>query len=454
MIAAIWVGFEWFHGTWPLGGLAWGYLGQSQTPALALCQIADITGVFGVSFVVVMVNAWVSMLALRWPRLSNRVARAPAEPGSSGAETRGSAGASPSRSGSSWALIPAGLAVAVALAANLGYGLFRLSQHPTTPGPRVLVVQPSYPQSNNGEKGASPREILEFHVRMTRKALADNPSVDLVVWSETMMPPINQESLDYARIHSFEVSWDQARQQVAALSREFKVEMLVGGVYYDQWGIKGDRYVPADRRNSAYFFTPAGMENLRYDKIHLVPFGETLPFKTGFPPLYALFVSLSPYSDEFTLTAGPADAMTVFQMRQGWRFVSPICFEDLDGPLLRRMLAPQDGRKRADFIVNITNDGWFKVNEMPQHLENAVFRSIENRVPTARSVNAGVSGFIDSSGRTSGVIGAWREGVSVETLTLDSRITFYARFGDVFAYLCAAASAVLLVVTLVRWWRK
>jgi apolipoprotein N-acyltransferase len=428
LIAAVWVTFEWFHGIWPLGGLAWGYIGQSQAPALPLCQIADITGVYGISFFVAMVNAWVAMLVLRSPRMNIWLTG------------EGEA--------------PAGLVILIVGAGILIYGFFRLSQHPTTPGPRVLVVQPDYPQSNSGEKSASPQEILDFHVRTTREALAKNPNVDLVVWSETMLPPINQSARDFARAHHLAVDWEEANDQALRLAREFNVGILIGGLYYENWKTKGDYYIPTDRRNSTYLYTPQGVADLRYDKIHLVPFGETLPFKSSFPPLYALFLSLSPYSEEYTLTPGPPDAMTVFQMPQGWRFVTPICFEDLDAPLLDRMLAPLDGRKRGDFIVNLTNDGWFKANEMSQHLQNAIFRSIENRAPTARSVNTGISGFIDSAGRASDLVPAGREGLSVATLMLDSRITLYARIGDVFAYLCASAAGLLLVVTLIQWWRK
>ena len=108
------------------------------------------------------------------------------------------------------------------------------------------------------------------------------------------------------------------------------------------------------------------------------------------------------------------------------------------------------GRKRADFIVNITNDGWFKYNEMPQHLQAAVFRSIENRVPTARSVNTGISGFIDSVGRITGTIPAETTGTSAATVFLDDRITLYTRFGDIFAYICVAATGGLILLGITR----
>lgn len=417
LIAAIWVGLEWLRGTWPLGGLAWLYLGHTQSPVLHLCQIADVTGLFGISFWVALINACIALVILNRPRIGR--------------------------------VFPAIAAVAAVLAIVVGYGFFRFSQNTTKPGPTVMVVQPNYPQSNSGEKGAAPPEILDFHVRQTLASMAAHPVVNLVVWSETMMPPINPQSRRLFR------DAESADQQITLIARQYQLALLVGGVYYDDWKEQGRNLIPMDRRNSAYFYSPSGQSSARYDKIHLVPFGEFLPFKSAVPPLYRLFLAMSPYSEEYTLTAGAPDALTVFELKPGWRFVTPICFEDIDGPLVRRMFAPQaDNRKRADFIVNITNDGWFKYNEMPQHLQAAIFRSIENRVATARSVNTGISGFIDSLGRTSGLVSAGTEGVSVNTLALDERLTFYTRFGDVFAYICTAVTGLLALGSIGRWWKQ
>jgi apolipoprotein N-acyltransferase len=425
LIAVVWVSLEWLRATWPLGGLPWLYLGHAQSPVLHLCQIADVTGVFGISFWVALINASAALVVLHrfeWRQVA-----------------------------------PACGLVVLVLAGVLGYGVYRIHQQPTTPGPTVLAVQPNYPQDNTGEKSADPADIVAFHVNATREALRQHPHVDLVVWSETMMPALNPEARQFtqnlpSRLWQREAALMRlADEQITALAREFHTCLLVGGVYYDRWTINSKGMaVPQDRRNAAFLYTPQGRVNARYDKIHLVPFGEFLPFKSAVPPLYRLFLSMSPYPEEYTLTAGPPDAMTVFSLERGWRFVTPICFEDIDAALVHHMFEPNENGKRADFIVNITNDGWFKYNEMPQHLQAAVFRSIENRVPTARSVNTGISGFIDSVGRTSGLIPADSEGESVATLSLDSRLTFYTRFGDVFAITCAVLTALLTLATVLR----
>lgn len=426
-IAGIWVASEWLRGTWPFGGLAWQYLGHSQSPILLFCQIADLAGAFGVCFWVALLNAWAALLALNRGRFEG--------------------------------LRSSGIAVAIVLVIVAAYGFYRLGQKTTHPGPTVLVVQPNYPQSNSGEKGADLAEILNFHLEQTKAALAAHPKVDLVVWSETMMPPLNPSALDRFHNPSEATLPEVAQARIAALAERSGAAFLVGGMYWGKWIDRGATgWRETERRNSAYFFVPGqSAADLRYDKVHLVPFGEYIPFQSTFPPLYRLLLLFSPYPKDYIwLTPGADDALTVFSLKSGWRFVTPICFEDLVGPLLSRMFRPDasDGRKRADFIVNITNDGWFRFSEMPQHLQAAVFRSIENRAPTARSVNTGISGFVDSLGRPYGLIPAGQEGVSVARIDLDNRLTFYTCFGDVFAYICAAVSTLIAVGAIAGWWRR
>ncbi len=112
--------------------------------------------------------------------------------------------------------------------------------------------------------------------------------------------------------------------------------------------------------------------------------------------------------------------------------------------------APGTGQKRADFLVNITNDGWFLANENADHLQAAIFRSIENRVPTARSVNTGISGFIDSVGRTSHLLPVRTEGNSVGELMLDRRLSVYTQVGDIFADACLLLSVGIGVAAWLR----
>jgi apolipoprotein N-acyltransferase len=438
LVAALWCGLEWVRGNYsPFGahGLPWLYLGYTQTPFLAACQIADVTGVYGVSFWVVLINA---VLAMVWIDRANLKRLRPA------------------------LLTTCGLMVAA-----IGYGVFRLNQHTTRPGPTVLVVQCNYPQSNTGEKGASFEAIESFHVQTSAAALAKceqrAQKVDLVVWSETMMPPFNQQTRTYWRGLNYDYGdMEKTSQNISDLADRYRTSFLVGSTYQADWQwATDDQGHPDpkanDRRNSAYLFGPTGvMSDQRYDKIQLLPFGEFIPYRDSIPWLYRMLISLGPPDmKDYELTAGASDALTAFTLEhvnqanpassepvvetQAWRFVVPICFEDIVSPLVDDLLWDKDG-KRADFIVNITNDGWFHGSERAQHLQDATFRSIEHRVPTARSVNTGISGFIDSAGRVSDCIAAETAGWSVKQLQVDDRTTVYTRIGDAFGELCAAVT--------------
>jgi apolipoprotein N-acyltransferase len=434
-IATVWTAFEWLRGNVSfLGkqGLPWLYLGQTQSPLLVMCQIADVTSVLGVTFWVTMVNVLIVVLYLNRAQLRRT--------------------------------IPAAVTVAAILIAIGVYGAFRMSQPTQSAGPTVLVVQSNYKQSNTGEKGAPVSEIVDFHVRTTRAALQELTSrgqlVDLVVWSETMMPPLNDSAIEQARGSRQGELWRRARDEVARIATEFHTAMLVGGIMHDDWQVRGEYVLPQDRRNTAYFFDRGGrLSEARYDKVHLVPFGEYIPFKESIPPLYRLFIKLGPnYYEEYALTRG--SKLTVFELTRNdansatdpYRFVAPICFEDIVPSMVGRMLhEPGSGAtRRADFLVNITNDGWFRAGQMPQHLQAAVFRSIEHRVATARSVNTGVSGFVDPLGRVSGTVPAETEGWRAQTLLLDRRVTPYTRVGDAFPITCLALTAAVCVAGIVR----
>ena len=436
-IATAWTTFEWLRGNISfLGkqGLPWLYLGQTQSPMLIMCQIADVTSVLGVTFWVAMVNALVVLLYLNRAQLRRT--------------------------------FPAAITVTAILIAIGVYGAFRMSQQTQYPGPTVLVVQSNYKQSNTGEKGAPMREIVDFHVSTTRAALQQLASrgeqVDLVVWSETMMPPLNPSALEQARGSPQGELWQRAHDEIARIATEFHTALLVGGIMHDDWQVRGEYILPQDRRNTAYFFDPGGrLSDARYDKIHLVPFGEYIPFKESIPPLYRLFINLGPnYYEEYALTRG--SKLTVFELKrdgaapQTDRFVAPICFEDIVPSMVARMLhEPGSGAaRRADFLVNITNDGWFRAAQMPQHLQAALFRSIEHRVATARSVNTGISGFVDPLGRVSGIVPAETEGWSAQKLLLDRRVAPYTRLGDAFPITCVAATAAVCVAGIVRNRRK
>jgi apolipoprotein N-acyltransferase len=417
-IAVVWTAFEWLRGI-IFTGLPWLFLGYTQTPILAMCQVADIAGAYGVTFWVVAVNGLAATAWLNRDRLRE--------------------------------LVPAAGVVGMLLIAVLGYGLYRMGQTASclSAGPTVALVQANYPQSNNGEKGAKIAQRLEFHEKETIAALNAEPGkIDLVVWSETMMEALN------ATARLVDPDFQDVYDALSRLAANNHVAILTGGDYFGDWKdeVRGDGTyrVPEDRRNTAYLFDRDGrMDDSpghRYDKIHLVPWGEFIPGKVSMPFLYRLSVALGPnYYTDYIMQ--PGDVLTVFHLKDGgrdFRFVTPICFEDIDARICSAMFRPTEGGgKRADFLVNLTNDGWFKANENAQHFQAATFRSIENRAWMARCVNTGISGFIDSEGRGRDLLPARVEGTSVRRIMIDGRLSFYTRFGDVFAWGCVGGSGMM-----------
>jgi apolipoprotein N-acyltransferase len=185
-----------------------------------------------------------------------------------------------------------------------------------------------------------------------------------------------------------------------------------------------------------------------------------MPFAGAPDWVQRLLASLAASVAAQPLTPGDPNALTVFTLtsrdapaRPGdaaagpYRFAAPICLENINPSLISRMVAGPDGRKRADFLVNVSNDGWFNNIERAQHLQAALLRSIENRVPAARSSNTGISAFIDSCGRIVAQLPPETSGTLTHRLEIDRRVTFYARHGDVFGKGCLV---VVVIVTSIR----
>ncbi len=221
-----------------------------------------------------------------------------------------------------------------------------------------------------------------------------------------------------------------------------------------------------DRYNSAYVYSPTGEQiQPRYSKIHCVLFGEYVPFRyTRLHGFYVWLNSITPWGAsgfEYSLTAGTEFVVYEMQARsqggRSYRFAVPICYEDVTPEICRQFVQGPDGRKRVDFLLNISNDGWFDHNdELPQHLVGSVFRAVENRVGVARAVNTGISGFVDPTGRVydcvtkdGRLVGAGITGVRVSTIFTDVRHSLYTRWGNWFAHACMALLVLMVTDALI-----
>ncbi|MGE5279915.1 MAG: apolipoprotein N-acyltransferase [Deltaproteobacteria bacterium] len=262
------------------------------------------------------------------------------------------------------ALRRAGVVVAV-IAAWLGYGAARLYQDPLLSSPlSVAVVQANIAQEIKWVPRFSPN-ISEIYAQLTSLAeLRDDP--DVVVWPETSVP-------DYLEIG---VNDGPLRD----LARQGGRPLFVGAVRMDGF----------DYFNSALLYLPSGRPPRVYDKLHLVPFGEFLPGRTRVPFL-AKLVPIEDFTRGRRITIFPLYGKRCPRIRAGVL----ICFEDIFPDLASAFVV-----RGADFLINMTNDGWFKDTASPyQHYQASVFRAVENRVYVVRAANTGISCIIDDTGR-------------------------------------------------------
>jgi len=376
-----------------LSGLPWMLLGYSQYQWLPIIQIADITSVYGVSFLIVLVNVALADLILwGWHRAHHRPALGFPR------------------------LAPA--AALAALLVSLAYGQAALSdarRSNSQPAMTVGLVQPNIDQAQKWDQ-AYRRATLDRYAVLTATAAR---GAHLVIWPEAATPFFFEEEPLY-------------RVEVAALAHRHGVPLLFGS--------------PALRRhpngrpyllNSAYLLSPNGQIISRYDKRHLVPFGEYIPLHSSVLFfLDKLVEGIGDFEAGTTPTVfGPG--VTAGDARPNISVV--ICYEVIFPDLVREFVA-----EGATLMATITNDAWFGASSAPhQHFAMVVFRAVENRIAFARAANTGVSGLIDPSGRILLSIPIFTEQAVTGRLPLRQTLTFYTRYGDVFAYACVIITAFL-----------
>lgn len=457
------VGAERMQG-FPLGGFYWRFLGHSQYANLAVIQIADLFGAAGVSFVVAMVNGLGADLLLyvagRWGRLKPC--------GLDAAAGRVGTGR---RSGK---IVVVGIGVtSIVVAGTLLYGRWRIRQSSAcvTEGPTVAALQSNVPISVKRSFQAGEEIFKELMGRSVEAAAA---GAELIVWPETMVQGILRPEL-WPYIEPFP---EQAQAFHQALSEHAQgtAYLLVGAYGAEILRDFEGQYYLGDY-NSAYLYRPDGsIDPNRYDKIHLVLFGEYIPFRKRFNWLYQQLRKFTPkeYNYDYSLEHGTH--YTVFEMvdpnaaeADAHRFAVIICYEDTIPYVPRNFALDEHGRKRIDWLVNISNDGWFvrfleapprviPSAELPQHAAICAFRAVENRLPILRSVNTGVSCLIDSCGRIHDGYRAagdafpseamQRTGIAgwfVDKMPIDTRVSFYSRHGEWLAGGCALAFVAAVV---------
>jgi apolipoprotein N-acyltransferase len=356
-------------------GFPWNLLGTAQVNNIALCRIAAWTGVYGISFEIALVN-----IALAAAFLVPREKR--------------------------FSMLTAALAAAAVLQAG------RLIEAPVAHADyAALLVQQNIPVSANWTPTYFQQTLADL-IELTEKSAASQPAgkIDLIVWPESPAPFFTNDA--------------RFRDPLSDMARQTKAWVVAGSIGMPELPAPGK---PAKMFNSAALVSPTGEWTARYDKMHLVPFGEYLPF----PSLFSFAGGLTKEVGEFEHGASrqPLDAgntpLGIF-----------ICYESIFPDEVRRF-----ANNGAQVLVNISNDGWYgDSGAYAQHLNQTRMRAIENDRWLLSTTDTGVTASIDPLGRIVAQVPRKERTTLVAPYAFETVTTFYTRHGDWFAYACAIIS--------------
>ena len=420
-IPALWVSGEVLRAN-PVFGLAWGILGYTQYQQFALIQIADVTGVYGVSFLLALGNYAVAEL-WTWGQEEKIKRQKDRETRDRRREPSSSAPASLQSPVSSLEVSDGGrrtpwLALglfAASLVVTLIMGTIRLRHYTALPDGtplRVAIVLGDVPPVRRWKPAYYASTLLRY-ASVTSKGITGT-SPDLVVWPEFAI--------------NFYLDREPLLQlQLGQFAQRANTALLLGAPRQEE-SETGMRYY-----NSAYLFAPTGELLDVYDKMRLVPFAEYRPFHL---PGVLTHSDVSP--SEFT----PGTRATVFSLPQG-SLGMLICYEAAFPSVARHIV--QGG---AQVLVNISNDTWLggSLAATEQHFAMSVFRAVENRRPLIRTATAGISSVVEPTGRLL-FRSTIKEGVLRGTVFPRREVTVYTHYGEWFSWMCIGVAVGCLVHT-------
>lgn len=380
VFASAWVSLEYLQTILPFG-FPWSLLGYASGRSPVMMQAADLTGVWGLSFAAVLVNVAIAQRIIVGRRA-----------------------------------LPSAAAAAALIVAIAVYGVVRLSAAPAAgeaPGPvaeavRVATVQGNVEQRRIWDPDEL-RAILENHVDMSLEAVAGG--ADLIMWSESSVPIRGGLEAD-----------PSIRAMLAQLARQHETTLLVGSPHYGtdpsgEWEVT----------NASFLVEADGDWTMRYDKVHLVPWGEYVPVSWLFrfaAPLVDAVGSFRRGTVDQELFADPDAGIPPFAMA--------ICYEVVFPDHMRRQVA-----RGATFLATITNDAWFGDTSAPyQHFSMAQVRAVETRRYLVRVANTGISGFVDPWGRVLESTALNEPALLLGEIWPAKEITLYVVVGDALPRLC------------------
>ncbi|QPJ63737.1 MAG: apolipoprotein N-acyltransferase [Candidatus Nitronauta litoralis] len=389
----LWTSLEYFRSTYGVFAFSWLGLGYSQYSKLPLIQIAEFTGVYGVTALIMLVNA--GLFYMIHPGISQH----------------------PGFKKLRWPI--AGITLGLFVGC-WSFGNYALKQQQLSPNAsekiKVALIQGNIEQQMKWDP-AHKDEVLQRYFKLTEQAGQASP--DLIVWPEAATP--------------FYFGADAPRTTL--LQSELAktgIPALIGSPFVTENKIPTQGERPTySYFNSALYFNEEGAVAGRYDKIHLVPFGEFVPFRKILFFVEKMVVTIG----DFSL----GDSYDVFDVK-GKKFGVNICYEIIFPDLVRRPV-----KEGAQFLVNITNDAWFGRSAASyQHIAIASLRAVENRVPIVRAANTGITGVIHADGSIHQATGLFKEEVVVDAIAPRAgHPSFYSTVGDAFAFLCIAFTFVV-----------
>ena len=404
----LWVCLEFARSNMAFLALPWGLLAHSQYRYIGLIQVAGLTSAYGISFLVVMVNAAVCGMILAF-KARTKI-------------TQDAGNRTPSLKAAATLLVITGMVFGIAL----GYGSWTLTRQHSTEKIKLGLVQGNIPQAMKWDPKAA-EFIMSTYLELSRQVVKQKPM--LVVWPEAATPGFVLKRLDLMT-------------QVGTLINETQTYYLIGSTEYPKFS--REPFDPKKGGNTALYFSPQGKVLSQYIKMRLVPFKEYIPYEEMIKwPSFIVPEDLQTFQvqgEEFTLcNLGK------------FKFGVVICWESLFPGIAREFV-----RRGADFIINITSEAWFGETAFPhQFLAITVFRAIENGVAIARAANTGVTGIIDPYGRITDRLTVdgkdiFVRGTLIADVPLSGKPTFYTRYGNIFIWLCLVVAGLMVVWAAIR----
>ena len=391
----VWVALEYMR-TLLFTGFPWELLGYSQYQVLPIIQIADMVGVYGVSFCIALGNAALFMVFLALTKKDWQTKMV----------TR---------------RLAAGSLMTFILIFGLVwfYGTWRIqvvdAVSSNAPVARIAIIQGNIDQTIKWDPAFQKASILKY-INLSIQSKANRP--DLVVWPETATP--------FYFLNNIKLS-----QLVIKGVQDTGADLLFGSPSFRPGKNSVEHY------NSAYLMGPEPKVYGRYDKAHLVPFGEYIPLHKWLPFLNKMVEGVGDFR--------PGEPGQTIEWKD-YSIGIQICYEIIF-PKLSRLMT----QNNAALLVNITNDAWYGRSSAPyQHFSMAIFRAVENRRALIRAANTGISGFIDPAGRVIASTQLFEDAFITRPVPMLHISTWYSRNGDLFALFCLAATLAAAIYSLIR----